>query len=233
MSAQTLHTALLRVSILHILRAAGFHSTKSNVLDVVVNLAERYLHLLCTTVASHSILNHNTLTSTITDLRMAFADCGVLAPACTSSEEEWKEKLRRPLIEYESMPYGERRAPMIDKKRLDEDTRDVRDFLDWIRGAKNKELRRVAGMLPDARLVAASEHEVLEDFLSALKKKHSKTGEDARYAGTVLGRPADDKVLLIEGGPSESVVEWQDAAHRQAAKPTDDRQDVTMHNGPS
>lgn len=49
---------------------------------------------------------------------------------------------------------------------------------------------------------------VLTIFLTALKKKHSKTGEESRYQGTVLGIPAEEKPLIIEGGPVESIQEW-------------------------
>ena len=42
----------------------------------------------------------------------------------------------------------------------------------------------------------------------ALKKKHSKTGEESRYQGTVLGIPAEVKPLIIEGGPFESIQDW-------------------------
>lgn len=43
----------------------------------------------------------------------------------------------------------------------------------------------------------------------ALKKKHSKTGEESRYQGTVLGIPAEDKPIIIEGGPFESIQAWE------------------------
>lgn len=33
----------------------------------------------------------------------------------------------------------------------------------------------------------------------ALKKKHSKTGEDSKYHGTILGRGNDQGEILIEG----------------------------------
>lgn len=42
----------------------------------------------------------------------------------------------------------------------------------------------------------------------ALKKKHSKTGEESRYQGTVLGIPAEDRPIVIEGGAFESIQAW-------------------------
>lgn len=41
----------------------------------------------------------------------------------------------------------------------------------------------------------------------ALKKKHSKTGEESRYQGTVLGKSADEHPIVIEGG-AESIRDW-------------------------
>lgn len=47
-------------------------------------------------------------------------------------------------------------------------------------------------------------------MLSAvLKKKHSKTGEESRYQGTVLGKPAEDKLIVIEGSYIESIKDWE------------------------
>jgi transcription initiation factor TFIID subunit 3 len=39
-------------------------------------------------------------------------------------------------------------------------------------------------------------------------KKHSKTGVESRFQGTVLGQPGDPKPIRIEGGPAESIQEW-------------------------
>ena len=41
-----------------------------------------------------------------------------------------------------------------------------------------------------------------------LKKKHSKTGEESRYQGTALGKAADDRPIRIEGGPAETLQDW-------------------------
>ncbi len=55
----------------------------------------------------------------------------------------------------------------------------------------------------------------------ALKKKHSKTGEESRYQGTVLGIQAEDKVVRIEGGHVESIQAWEAQLHG-AKKPSRD-----------
>jgi len=51
-----------------------------------------------------------------------------------------------------------------------------------------------------------------------LKKKHSKTGEESRFQGTVLGKPAEDRPIKIEGGSAESVDAWIQQAARRTAK---------------
>lgn len=39
-------------------------------------------------------------------------------------------------------------------------------------------------------------------------KKHSKTGVDSRYQGTILGKPAELRPVKIEGGSADSIEEW-------------------------
>jgi len=79
-----------------------------------------------------------------------------------------------------------------------EDMRGVEEFLAWATGEGNKEIRRIA--LGDGK----------EDYLTALKKKHSTTDEDSRYHGTLLGKPAEPRVVKVEGGEISSVKEWAD-----------------------
>ena len=47
-------------------------------------------------------------------------------------------------------------------------------------------------------------------------KKHSKTGVEARFQGTVLGHPAEPKPTKIEGGPAESIEDWCRLARERA-----------------
>lgn len=114
---QALHHALLRPCILHILRAAGYHSTRSSVLDTVTDLAARYMYILAQSTAAHADLNHADLDITIQDVRMAMQDCGALMPEKAIEEQEF---------------YGE------------EDMRGVEGFLAWAMGEGNKEIRRIA-----------------------------------------------------------------------------------------
>lgn len=215
--AHDLHRALLRPAIIHILRAAGFHSTKPSVLDTLVNLAERHITLLASTTAQHAWSSHNDPVPTITDVRMALSDCGVLIPLDDPAEEAWKERLRRPLSEMAEVPKGGRQRMMAEKrKRDDEDTRDVREFAKWYDSSQFREIKRVAGMTPDASAVGGipavgvgGSVVQADDFLTTLKKKHGKAGDDSRLQGTVLGRTADDKEFVVEGGPVQHIRDWK------------------------
>ena len=116
-----LHHSLLRPCILHILRAAGYHSTRPSVLDTLTDLAARYMILLAQTTATHASLNHNvpelSLEISLQDVRMAMQDCGALAPEKVLEDQEFD---------------GE------------EDTRGVDLFLEWAKGSGNGEIRRIA-----------------------------------------------------------------------------------------
>lgn len=41
-----------------------------------------------------------------------------------------------------------------------------------------------------------------------LKKKHSTTDEDARYVGTLIGKPVEMRPIQIEGAEITSITEW-------------------------
>jgi len=51
-------------------------------------------------------------------------------------------------------------------------------------------------------------------------KKHSKTGVDSRYQGTVIGKAAELRSVKIEGGAEDSIEEWCRKTREQAAKAT-------------
>lgn len=58
---------------------------------------------------------------------------------------------------------------------------------------------------------------------TALKKKHSKTADDAKYQGTIIGRGLDGGEVQVEGGPETSIHEW--IAKRSGAPRRDDDED--------
>ena len=207
MSSHELHTSLLRPTVLHILRAAGFQAARPAVVDTFVDLAARYLTLLGESTASHSLENHSDLCPTIADVRSALQDVGALQPQISVTEEQYKGV---------------------------EDMRGVEAFLAWAKGDINKMIRRVAGLIPaDGAAVALEAGELREDFLTgspryshlqyiiglthitALKKKHSKTGEESRFKGTVLGIPAEERQVRIEGGQLESIRAWEEGLQKR------------------
>ncbi|KXL47381.1 MAG: hypothetical protein FE78DRAFT_144211 [Acidomyces sp. 'richmondensis'] len=194
-----LHRALLRPAIIHILRAAGFNSTKPAVLDTLVNLAERYLILLASTSVQHAMLSHNDPVPSVTDVRMALTECGALLPADSAAEEEWREIMRTPIHELD-----------------EEDVRDITNFKRWFDGPQHTEMRRIAGMLPDPSATGSLPAVGVgggivhgEDFLTMLKKKHGKGGDESRLQGTVLGKTAEDREIVLEGGPVQRIRDWR------------------------
>ncbi|OJD32859.1 bromodomain associated domain protein [Diplodia corticola] len=232
--AQELHAALLRPAILHILRAAGYHSARPSVVDAVSDIAARYMLLLAQRTAYHAWSNHNDADPAISDVRMALTDAGMLVPSMTGAEEAWKELLRHPLEDF-----PERNGLRLkEQRRRDlEDTADVREFIDWITGPANREIMRIAGLERDAAQggkgldAAADANAVKEDYLTSLKKKHSKTGEESRFQGTVLGIPADDRPIRIEGGPPESIHDWIKHTQEKAVAAAKLESEKTAGNG--
>ncbi|KAF2201767.1 hypothetical protein GQ43DRAFT_431342 [Delitschia confertaspora ATCC 74209] len=214
MSTSELYNALLRPAVLDILRASGFHATHGAVLDTLTDITIRHIKLLAEKTAMHAYSSHNSLEPTISDVRMAMQDCGVLVPTLTGAEEAWKERLRKPLDEY-----PERNGLRLkeEMRRDAEDTQDVREFIDWAQGEQAAEIRRIAGLGINRHLSTDQTADLgagAEDYLTALMKKHSKTGVEARFQGTVLGQPAEPKPVKIEGGP-ESLEEWQRLVREQ------------------
>ncbi len=116
-SPQAFNHSLLRPCVLHILRAAGYHSTRPSVLDALTDIAGRYFLLLASTTAEHAVLNHGESEIDITDVRMAMQDCGAIAPEKILVDQEFDEE---------------------------EDVRGIEAFLEWAMGPENKEIRRIA-----------------------------------------------------------------------------------------
>ena len=141
MTPNALHNSLLRPPVLHILRAAGFHATRPAALDTLVDLASRYLLLLTTQVASHAALSHNDLTPTAFDVRMALEDVGALRPQIRAMEEQ---------------------------VRGEEDDRGMQNFLAWIGGEQNHEIRRIAGLVASAGEIDVAADIEREDFLTGM-----------------------------------------------------------------
>lgn len=113
----SLFHALLRPSMLQILRSTGYHSTRPAVLDSLTDLAARYLSLLCQGTAEHAAHNQgDSVDFTIADIRMALQDAGALMPERVPAEETW---------------------------RGEEDLRGVEEFITWFAGQRMKEMMEV------------------------------------------------------------------------------------------
>jgi len=141
---------------------------------------------------------------TITDVRMAMQDAGALSPQISEMEEQIQ---------------GE------------EDMRGMEAFIAWCTGDAAKEIRRIAGLLPEEPTVAidltnpiaaAKAEDVAleapkEDFLAQLKKKHAKTeeGVESRYQGTVLGKDMGEREIKIEGWEVDSLQGWAEMMRRK------------------
>ncbi|KAF2724957.1 hypothetical protein K431DRAFT_317894 [Polychaeton citri CBS 116435] len=232
---QDLNRALLRPTIIHILRAAGFHSTRPSVLDTVTNIAERYLVLLAATTAQHAYSSHNDHVPDVSDVRMALSDCGSLIPLLQAGEEGWLERMRRPIEEIGlDDKGGKQRVTGEKRKREEDDVKDITDFKAWVEGPVHAEARRIAGLVPDASttgVIGVGGGLVQgEDWFHALKKKYAKAGggmdvEDGRLAGTVLGKPVEDREVLIDGGPVQRLKDWRPKIEKRANNvqtPTDE-----------
>ena len=140
MSAQKLHSSLLRPPVLHILRAAGFHSARPAALDTLVDLTSRYLTLLAKSTAAYAVMNHNDLTPTTSDFRMALQELGGLVPQYNAMEEQCAGQ---------------------------EDMRGVEAFLQWMTGEANGEIRRIAGMAgTEGEITEVEAGKEREDFLT-------------------------------------------------------------------
>jgi len=118
--------SLLRPAVLQILRATGYHSAKTSVLDAMTDLAARYFFNLCQLTALYAANNHEfapdgdggfELAPTVIDVRMALQRAGALLPEKSEEEQDYLDM---------------------------EDTRGLDDFLAWAMGPMNKEIKRIA-----------------------------------------------------------------------------------------
>lgn len=162
MTSADLYTALLRPTVLQILRAAGFNYARPAVIDTVTDLAARYLLLLASSTARNSFNNHNDFVPTIQDVRLALVQAGALVPQMSTTEEALKEDV---VIDGATVPF--------------EDLRGVQSFVAWAQGPVNKEIRRIAGYGDEANVddIAAGLDEE-EDYLTG--EKVSRRSGDAR-----------------------------------------------------
>lgn len=196
MSTRDAYLAFLRPSIIHILRAAGFHAARPAALDSLVDITARYLEILAVRTAESAALTGNTTIPTITDARNALQYVGAIKPEMGPAEEQL---------------YG------------DDDLRGVNSLISWFDGPQAGEIRRVAGLEPDGTALPG-EDVVKEDYLTALKKKHSKTGDEERFRGTMLGMDLPPRRRIIEGGGPTSLAAWR--AKQMGEELVEDQEDT-------
>ncbi|OTB02089.1 hypothetical protein M426DRAFT_62845 [Hypoxylon sp. CI-4A] len=194
-TASQIHLALLRPAIIQILRAQGYHSSYNDTVDTLTELAANYLMAIARHAARYASLNNEVGVSGIpdvVDVRMAMEDCGALWPERDFTAQEIS---------------GE------------EDTRGVDGFISWALGKKNQRIRKVAAV--GKPIVGDDGAEAIEeqrdtDYLSALKRKHNKTGDDSKYAGTILGRGLTEPEPVPE---ENDIHEWMNKRHKAAERP--------------
>jgi len=186
--------ALLRPAVLQILRAAGYQGTKAAVLDSLTDLAVRYFYRLCELTAIYAAHNGtDDRAPSVVDVRLALQQVGALLPEKTELEQEYLDI---------------------------EDVRGTEAFLAWIQGPVNREIKRIAldgndeardyldGKLPSDTALEQAGHWRLRGV--AIKQKHSKTDDDTKYVGTLLGKPVEHGDVMVEGGEYPSVLRWEE-----------------------
>jgi len=64
----------------------------------------------------------------------------------------------------------------------------------------------------------------------ALKRKHNKTDQESKYAGTILGRSIDHGEVPIEGGAHISLAAWAARMREASLRPPDPEPGTTAQN---
>lgn len=200
MSPTDLQLSLLRPPVLHVLRAAGFHAARPAAVETLVDLTARYLILIASKTADYAWSNHGSSTPTVTDIRMALQYVGALRPEL---------------------------GPMEEQQYYDDDMRGMEAFISWFSGEGNKEIMRIAGLVETegqltnvepgqgredylaGKVTSTIGHLRIDRFIPVLKKKHSKTGEESKFQGTILGKSAEEKLVKIDGGDIETIHGWE------------------------
>ncbi|KAI0117040.1 hypothetical protein F4814DRAFT_448045 [Daldinia grandis] len=197
-TASEIYHALLRPAILQVLRAQGYYSSTPSTVDALTELAANYLTAISRHTAQHAALNNEVGMPglpDIVDVRLALEDCGALWPERDFTAQEVS---------------GE------------EDMRGVEEFIRWAKGSKNRRIRMVAALDKPAAGdvgVEGAEEQRGTDYLSALKRKHNKTDQDSKYAGTILGRGIVEGEVVPESGSESSIHAWARQMHETSQRP--------------
>ncbi|KAI0438100.1 hypothetical protein F4803DRAFT_555347 [Xylaria telfairii] len=219
-----IHLALLRPAILQILRAQGYYASTPSTIDCLTEIAGQYLYTIAKRTAEHATMNNCVGppgTPDVVDVRLALEECGAL---CPSASLEPPAKRRR-LSHSDTVDNDETLREGDDEV---EDTSGVDEFIRWATGRKNQRIRKIAGVVaPPGAITAGAEgedgavEERPSDYLDALKRKHNKTDQDSKYAGTILGRSIDHGEVVIEGGPDTTLAAWAARMREASLRPPD------------
>ncbi|KAI1329658.1 hypothetical protein F5Y16DRAFT_92032 [Xylariaceae sp. FL0255] len=221
-TSSEIHLALLRPAILQILRAQGYYASSTATIDCLTELTGNYIYAIARRTAQHAIEN-NCLgppgTPDIVDVRMALEDCGALWPIA-------EPKTIAPDGGGDGQKGEDHDMDVVEE---DQDTRDVDEFIRWAMGRKNQRIRKLAGVVAPVGAAAAgaeAEDGTVEerplDYLDALKRKHNKTDQDSKYAGTILGRGIEHGEVLVEGGTDTSLAAWAAKMREASLRPSEE-----------
>ncbi|GAW14559.1 hypothetical protein ANO14919_039620 [Xylariales sp. No.14919] len=220
-----IHLALLRPAILQILRAQGYYASTPSTIDCLTELAGQHLYNIAKRTAEHATSN-NYLgppgTPEVVDVRLALEECGALCPGTDPSPPPKRRRLSP-----DGAAHGDDTLQEYDDE-ADEDTRGVDEFIRWAMGRKNQRIRKIAGVVAPPGAIAVgvegedgAVEERPSDYLDALKRKHNKTDQESKYAGTILGRSIDHGEVLVEGGPDTSLAAWAARMREASLRPPD------------
>ncbi|ROT37407.1 hypothetical protein SODALDRAFT_195894 [Sodiomyces alkalinus F11] len=233
----TLFHAFLRPCVLQILRATGYHAARPVVIDTFTELAARYLLSLCHATSAHALDNASTTAAaaaavtsdglnddeetqpydspinpsiTIVNVRMALEEAGAFAIRERFLEPDPGTEQQR---QHEQLHQEQRKFILgSDRDRMAEDTRGVDEFIAWFSGSKCRAIREmvIAGLGDGVVTAGTAEGDSsATDYLNALLSKHSKSTEDFKFHGTILGKGIESSPeVLVEGGELSSIHKW-------------------------
>ncbi|KAI1310395.1 hypothetical protein F5Y03DRAFT_38607 [Xylaria venustula] len=228
-----IHLAFLRPVILQILRAQGYYASTSSTIDCLTELAGQQLYNIAKRTAEHANSN-NCLgppgTPDVVDVRLAMEDCGALWPGADPAPPAKRRRLTS--VDDDDDDTAVAGGDATPREEYDfevvEDTRGVDEFIHWATGRKNLRIRKIAAVVaPQGTIAAGTEgedgavEERATDYLDSLKRKHNKTDQESKYAGTILGRSIDHGDVLIEGGADTSLAAWAAKMREASLRPPD------------
>lgn len=69
-------------------------------------------------------------------------------------------------------------------------------------------MQRIISLVGTCSYILSEDDGQILITMAALKKKHSKTGDEGKYHGTVIGRCHEVGEIQVEGGSESSIGEW-------------------------